>query len=452
MKYLYRVIFTRGGVVLAEEGKEPGYLRMYINTMARKEGVTTRKIRNEYITYTIGSKNIYLSVYTEQEQREKVVESQQAMREQDEKGVLDIETALKSAENTPNTEDASVTASKEKANTEQTHKPEHISEDNKQVASEEDSDPEENIKTESWGEWIKKKSQQIKNRNEIKEEEIRTHLINRNVSVALSRKLAKKVVEIRDTFQESAQQDDKTKLALRKAIEETVPILAPNAILKEIDQHRKESKRPYIFCMVGVNGVGKSTTLSKLCLWILKHNYRICVAACDGFRSGAIEQLKKYVERFQNRGHAICLYEKGYGKDESGIASNAISHAIDNQYDVVLIDTCGRMPSNDNSMRSLSKLIRVNKPNKIFYVGEALVGNDAINQIETFNKYAQLACVDKSIDGIIVTKCDTVNEKVGTILTLSNTVNKPVVFIGTGQKNIDLLPFDINGLCDALSL
>ena len=111
----------------------------------------------------------------------------------------------------------------------------------------------------------------------------------------------------------------------------------------------------------------------------------------------------------------VELYEKGYGKDAAGIAMEAIHFAKDAKFDIVLIDTAGRMQDNEPLMRALAKLIRVNEPDLVLFVGEALVGNEAVDQLVKFNQ----ALEDYSnstkphvIDGIVLTKFDTIDDKV----------------------------------------
>lgn len=128
-------------------------------------------------------------------------------------------------------------------------------------------------------------------------------------------------------------------------------------------------------CFIGVNGVGKSTSLAKMAYYLkTKGNLKIKLAACDNFRSGAVEQLQT---------HAACLdipvFEKGYKDEPANIARDAIKSAKSHGEDVVLIDTAGRMQGNEKLMRQLAKLVHVNQPDIVLFVGEALVGNDAID-------------------------------------------------------------------------
>ncbi|SBS93448.1 signal recognition particle receptor alpha subunit, putative [Plasmodium ovale] len=206
----------------------------------------------------------------------------------------------------------------------------------------------------------------------------------------------------------------------------------------------------YSIVFLGVNGVGKSTNLAKVCYYLKnKGNLKIMIAACDTFRAGAVEQL---------RIHANCLnvflYEKGYGKDAAAIAKEAIVYAKKENYDVILIDTAGRMQDNEPLMRSLGKLILINNPDLILFVGEALVGNDAIDQLKKFNQaLVDATCnTDKrTIDGILLTKFDTVDDKVGTALSMVYLTGKPIVFVGVGQKYTHLKKFNVNMVVKALS-
>lgn len=107
-----------------------------------------------------------------------------------------------------------------------------------------------------------------------------------------------------------------------------------------------QKKRPYVISIVGVNGVGKSTNLSKICFYLLQNKYKVLVVACDTFRSGAVEQLAVHVRNLKEltsrEGGQVELYQKGYGKDAANVAKDAVTFAGQEGYDVVLIDTAGR--------------------------------------------------------------------------------------------------------------
>jgi len=233
--------------------------------------------------------------------------------------------------------------------------------------------------------------------------------------------------------------------------ESLVQLLTPKRrldILRDVLE-AKSNKRPYVITFCGVNGVGKSTNLAKICFWLAENKCSVLIAACDTFRAGAVEQLRTHVKRLNsmyptknpNDKNNVELYEKGYGKDAAGIAMEAINHARASHFDVVLVDTAGRMQDNEPLMRSLSKLIGVNDPDLVLFVGEALVGNEAVDQLVKFNR----ALADHSgqdnphtIDGIVLTKFDTIDDKVGSAISMTYITGQPIVFVGTGQTYTDL--------------
>ncbi|PNG99892.1 Signal recognition particle receptor subunit alpha, partial [Tetrabaena socialis] len=192
--------------------------------------------------------------------------------------------------------------------------------------------------------------------------------------------------------------------------------------------------KPYVIVFCGVNGVGKSTNLAKIAYWLGGHGIKVMIAACDTFRAGAVEQLKTHCARLR-----APLYERGYEKDPAKVAYEAVRQAERDGIHVVLVDTAGRMQDNQPLMRALSNLIAINDPNLVLFVGEALVGNDAVDQLMKFNKSlsdlaptSAAAATDAAgggprgaadgsalvrrhggvIDGIVLTKFDTIDEKV----------------------------------------
>ncbi|EJT98456.1 P-loop containing nucleoside triphosphate hydrolase protein [Dacryopinax primogenitus] len=222
---------------------------------------------------------------------------------------------------------------------------------------------------------------------------------------------------------------------------------------------------PYSLTFVGVNGVGKSTNLSKVAFWLLQNGLEVLVAACDTFRSGAVEQLRVHVRNLTLLGGAqagggrrVELFEKGYGKDAAGIAREAIAYAKENAFDVVLIDTAGRMQDNEPLMRALSKLVAVNNPDKIIFVGEALVGNEAVDQLTKFDRSLKDFSASsglgagrgRGIDGMLVTKWDTVDDKVGAALSMTYVTGQPILFVGCGQTYTDLRQLRVGHIVDAL--
>ena len=233
----------------------------------------------------------------------------------------------------------------------------------------------------------------------------------------------------------------RVKTAVRQALESAIAKILVPSKSREVDVLRaavakrdgsilrSKLNNPYVIVMVGINGVGKSTSLAKIAYYLKSNGCNPLVAACDTFRSGAVEQLMVHAKTLQ-----VPLYHKGYAKDPSAVAKAAISQAADDGHDVVLVDTAGRMQNNVPLMKALSKLVVENQPDLVLFVCEALVGNDGIDQLSMFNSALRSGGHKRQIDGIVLTKFDTVSDKVGAALTMTHVTGAPVVFIGTGQK------------------
>ncbi|EST06171.1 Signal recognition particle receptor, alpha subunit, N-terminal [Kalmanozyma brasiliensis GHG001] len=312
-----------------------------------------------------------------------------------------------------------------------------------------------------------------------------SHLQSKNVAADVAQRLCDSVE--RNLVGKNLGSFGSVKLEVKKALEEAITrILTPKSstdILLEIATKRQRSAAasslalatsakdkelaskpdPYSICFVGVNGVGKSTNLAKVCFWLLQNRLRVLIAACDTFRAGAVEQLRVHVRNLgqlrvdgialdEQKGR-IELYERGYGKDAAGIAKDALTYAKAEGFDVVLIDTAGRMQDNEPLMRALAKLVSVNRPDKIIFVGEALVGNEAVDQITKFDgamKDFSGVSNPRGLDGSLLTKWDTVDDKVGTALTTTSATGLPIYFLGTGQTYTDLRQLRVHHVVNAL--
>lgn len=278
---------------------------------------------------------------------------------------------------------------------------------------------------------------------------LKDRLMTKNVAEEIAEKLCESVA----ASLEGKKLGSFTRISstVQTAMEEALTrILTPRRsidILRDV-QAAKERGKPYVVVFVGVNGVGKSTNLAKVAYWLLQHNLSVMMAACDTFRSGAVEQLRTHARRLQ-----IPIFEKGYEKDPAVVAKEAIQEATRNKSDVVLVDTAGRMQDNEPLMRALSKLINLNKPDLVLFVGEALVGNDAVDQLNKFNqKLADLSTVPTArlIDGILLTKFDTIDDKVGAALSMVYISGSPVMFVGCGQSYTDLKKLNVKSIVKTL--
>ena len=228
----------------------------------------------------------------------------------------------------------------------------------------------------------------------------------------------------------------------RSKISELVENVLRNAIehvLKssemDFDEFIDNSKKPVVIMFVGVNGSGKTLSIGKMAALLKKRGKSSVMAAGDTFRAGAIEQLGIHANNV-----GVKLVKHGPSADPAAVAFDAIEHAKAKHKDVVLVDTAGRMQTNVNLMDEMAKIKRVAKPDLILFVGDALAGNDAVEQAKRFNEIV-------GIDGVILTKVDT-DAKGGSALSVAYTIGKPLLFIGVGQGYEDQIPFDPQWMID----
>jgi fused signal recognition particle receptor len=194
-------------------------------------------------------------------------------------------------------------------------------------------------------------------------------------------------------------------------------------------EEKRGKKEPLVLLFVGINGTGKTTTIAKVSQFFKDKKYSLVLAGSDTYRAGSIEQLEEHAKRLNLR-----MIKHQYGADPAAVAYDAISHAKAHGISVVLIDTAGRMQTNQNLMSELSKVKRVVKPDYTILTVDSLAGNDAVQQAEEFNK-----CV--GIDATILTKVDA-DVKGGAALSVTYVTQKPILFIGVGQSYTDLEVFN----------
>ena len=216
--------------------------------------------------------------------------------------------------------------------------------------------------------------------------------------------------------------------ALRESIEAA---LATNGDLDllELVAEKKAGGEPLVVMFVGINGTGKTTTIAKVTRLLLDNSRKVVLASGDTFRAGAIEQLEEHARRL-----GVKVVRHRYGSDAAAVCFDAVQHAKAQGLDAVLIDTAGRMQTNRNLMDELEKIKRVVQPDLTIMILDALIGNDAVDQAEAFNKHI-------GFDAAILTKVDA-DAKGGSSLSVSYLTGKPIIYVGVGQEYGDLQRFD----------
>ncbi len=204
-----------------------------------------------------------------------------------------------------------------------------------------------------------------------------------------------------------------------------------------------EAESPKVIMVIGVNGVGKTTTIGKLAYNYKNAGKEVLIGAADTFRAAANEQLEIWAERA-----GVGIVQQLQGADPAAVAYDTVKSAIANKKEVVIIDTAGRLHNKANLMAELEKINRVIKklkptaPDEVFLVLDATTGQNAIVQAKEFMKTAP-------ITGIILTKLDG-TAKGGVVIPIANELKIPVRYIGVGEKIDDLQPFDPSYFIEAL--
>ncbi|MDR0888070.1 MAG: signal recognition particle-docking protein FtsY [Candidatus Methanoplasma sp.] len=199
----------------------------------------------------------------------------------------------------------------------------------------------------------------------------------------------------------------------------------------------EQQERPTVLMFIGINGTGKTTAIAKIAKLLNDNGKSVVMAACDTFRAGAIEQLSIHADRL-----GIKIVKQSQDADPAAVAYDAIEHAKSKRKDVVLIDTAGRMQTNNNLIDEMKKIARISKPALKIFVGDSLAGNDAIEQAKVFDQAV-------GIDAIILTKIDT-DAKGGAALSIAHTIGKPIAFVCNGQEYEDIQKFDADWMLDRL--
>lgn len=227
---------------------------------------------------------------------------------------------------------------------------------------------------------------------------------------------------------------------IRVALAESVaPLLQPVEKPLLLD-----GARPQVILVVGVNGVGKTTTIGKIASKLHDDGKRVMLAAGDTFRAAAIEQLKIWGERAK-----APVLARETGADAAGLAFDALTQAQADGTDVLMIDTAGRLQNKADLMQELAKIVRVLKkqvpdaPHHVLLVLDATTGQNAISQVQTFKEIC-------AVTGLVVTKLDG-TARGGVLVAIADKFGLPVHYIGVGEQAADLQPFSAQGFARALA-
>jgi fused signal recognition particle receptor len=204
-----------------------------------------------------------------------------------------------------------------------------------------------------------------------------------------------------------------------------------------------EGKKPYVIMVVGVNGVGKTTTIGKLAYKFKEAGLKVCLGAADTFRAAAVEQLVIWGERV-----GVPVIKQKMGSDPASVAFDTVSHAVANDIDVVLIDTAGRLHNKKGLMDELTKIKRVmqkvvpDAPNDVMLVLDGSTGQNAFEQAKQFTLATE-------VTSLTITKLDG-TAKGGVVIGISDKFKIPVRYIGLGEGADDLQPFNKKEFVDSL--
>ena len=264
-------------------------------------------------------------------------------------------------------------------------------------------------------------------------EDIETQLLSADVGMTATR-------DIIDNL--TAQVDRKALRdvdALRAALQEQLTgLLEPVSVPLDTGTHK-----PFVILMVGINGVGKTTTIGKLAHQFKAEGKSVLLAAGDTFRAAAVEQLQAWGER-----NEVPVVAQHTGADSASVLYDALQAAQSREVDVLIADTAGRLHNKDNLMAELEKVVRVMRkldpeaPHEVMLVLDAGTGQNAVAQTRQFREAV-------GVSGLVLTKMDG-TAKGGIIFALAREFGLPVRYIGVGEQAVDLRPFAADEFCEAL--
>ncbi|MBT4166401.1 signal recognition particle-docking protein FtsY [archaeon] len=218
--------------------------------------------------------------------------------------------------------------------------------------------------------------------------------------------------------------EDEIKEELKNSLNEI--LIEPD---NPLDFVKMKKEKPFVILFFGINGTGKTTSIAKMTHFLKKAGMSVVLAAGDTFRAASIEQISEHAKKLE-----VPLIKHGYESDPAAVGFDAIKYAKAHGVDVVLIDTAGRMHTKSNLMSEMEKIVRVTNPDLKIFVAESIAGNDAVEQARSFSDSV-------GMDGSILSKAD-VDEKGGTVISVSHATGKPIFYLGVGQEYEDLRLFN----------
>lgn len=265
-------------------------------------------------------------------------------------------------------------------------------------------------------------------------EEIETQMLVADIGMDATRRILDKLTE------QVARHELTHSHALYRALQqELADLLEPHVAPLVIDS----SKKPFVILMVGVNGVGKTTTIGKLAKRFQKEGHSVMLAAGDTFRAAAVEQLAVWGER-----NSVPVVAQGSNADSASVIFDALNSAKARGVDILIADTAGRLHTKSNLMEEMKKVLRVIKkidptaPHEIMLVVDAGTGQNALAQVQEFDQALGLT-------GLTVTKLDG-TAKGGMLFNIASRGKVPIRYIGVGEKIDDLRPFKAQDFVAAL--
>ncbi len=265
-------------------------------------------------------------------------------------------------------------------------------------------------------------------------EELEAALLMADVGVATSEKIIRQLTEALD--RRELADVDAARAVLEDILIDILRVCEQPLVLEELP-------KPAVILMVGVNGVGKTTTIGKLCGLLKARGLSTVLAAGDTFRAAAVEQLQSWGQR-----HGVTVVAQHAGADSASVVYDALQSAQAKGIDVVIADTAGRLHNKSNLMEELAKVIRVmakldpSAPHEVLLVLDAATGQNALAQMKEFRAVA-------GVTGIVLTKLDG-TAKGGVIFALADQYGLPVRYIGVGEGVDDLQPFVARDFVQAL--